>query len=805
MVLVLDRFVFEMGLDPKDFVKGQRETVTSFRKTREAVVKDGQGIETAAEKAAASVDRLFRNFVKLFALVTTGRSLSGFVSEVTNADAALGRLATSIGRAPELISAMSKAVERSGGDAQAAVRSFQSWSEQVERIRTTGDSSILPFLARLQAAGGKTIDLNKKNVDGLADLADNLKAVAEQQGIASATYYGKNLGFDEGTIALLVKGGAALRKAIQESEKLGIATSKDTAAAQELQTAYRTLTQEVESFGRTILTAISPVLVQLLKDVQAVVRAIKEWVQSNVVPFLKEFASQMGIAGSETLTLVRITEALFALWLGSKAIAFLRVLGTMRLLLTGGRVAAGGALAGSSGLLGAIIGGLAVGGTIGADRSTPNAEKPGLQKHWDDEASGAAPGGMWDAVKRGWNWGKRKLFGGGDAGAAPGAAGGGAGAAAGSGPVSTLPIAPGTGDGHIASREERAKYIREAAVRNGIDPDVALRVAQSEGFNKYTGDQGRSHGDWQLFTGGGLGNKALAEGIDVRDPKTWKEQTDFAMREAARGGWRPWHGAAKAGIGDWQGITRKGPQADAPAPAARNDGVDARLTDIIENAKKSLPEGYTAKIVSGLRPGDRRFHGQGLASDVAIYDPQGRKLGNYQDASTFRQYEQFAQAARRYQMQKYPELAKALRWGGYFGGPAGKYGALDTMHFDLGGHRVGMGGGSWAEGLTREQRQMFPGANSQGMGQDAPRSPSARLWRGSPAAVASVNQARNAQAAQIGRQMNDNRSSTTTTNSTRIGSVTVQTAATDAGGIARDMEEALKRRSFVAAATTGQA
>ena len=804
MATIIDRLVVELGLDPKAFTKGQKEAAAALIKTRQQAEKEAKAMERSLDGATDAIERLARNALKLFAIFTAGRAIKSFVSDMTGADAALGRLATRIGQAPGDISAMATAVTRAGGSFDAAANSFQSFSDNIQQIRTTGDSSILPFLARVQAAGGKTINLNKDISETFIDLADNLKAVREKGGDAQANYLGRQLGLDEGTVALLVRGGAAVRSYLEQSRRLGVATKADTEAAQSLQTTWRSLTQASEGLGRTILTAVTPTITDLLKRLQEWIEANREWIRTEIVANVKEFAkflreidwkaigdgiktfvSSANSAAQAVGGWLKVCEALFAIWLGSKFIAVLRAIGLFRVAMLGG-----------GGLLGGVFKGLAIGGTIGADAITPNAEKPGLQKHWDDEASGAAPGGMWDAVRRGWNWGKRKLFGGGSASAAPGTGGG---------SVSALPVAPGTGDGHVASREERAKYIREAAVRNGIDPEVALRVAQSEGFNKYTGDQGRSHGDWQLFTGGGLGNKALAEGIDVRDPKTWKEQTDFALREAARGGWGPWHGAAKAGIGDWQGITRKGPQADGPAPVARNDGVDARLTDIIENAKKSLPEGYTAKIVSGLRPGDRRFHGQGLASDVAIYDPQGRKLGNYQDASTFRQYEQFAQAARRYQMQKYPELAKALRWGGYFGGPAGKYGAMDTMHFDLGGHRVGMGGGSWSDGLTREQRQLFPGANSQGMGQDAPRSPSAQWWRGSPNAMASVNQARDAQAAQIGRQMNDNRSTSTTTNSTRIGSVTVQTAATDANGIARDMEDALKRRSFVAAATTGQA
>ncbi|RXF67684.1 phage tail tape measure protein [Hansschlegelia zhihuaiae] len=139
-----------------------------------------------------------------------------------------------------------------------------------------------------------------------------------------------------------------------------------------------------------------------------------------------------------------------------------------------------------------------------------------------------------------------------------------------------LPVGRGSGVGHVASQAERAAYIRESALRHGIDPEVALRVAQSEGFYGYVGDQGRSFGDWQLFTGGGLGNKALKSGINVRDPRTWREQTDFALKEAAKNGWSPWYGAAKAGVSRWRGIrggnSPKGrtlaPRDDAATPGA---------------------------------------------------------------------------------------------------------------------------------------------------------------------------------------------------------------------------------------------
>ncbi|MER8817168.1 phage tail length tape measure family protein [Mesorhizobium sp. M0965] len=143
-------------------------------------------------------------------------------------------------------------------------------------------------------------------------------------------------------------------------------------------------------------------------------------------------------------------------------------------------------------------------------------------------------------------------------------------------------------------------------------------------------------------------------------------------------------------------------------------GVDARLMDILDSAAKRFG-GYQVDAISGLRLGDPRFHGQGLATDVRLTDLlTGKKLGNYQDPSTFATYEKFAQTARQVQMEKYPELTDRFRWGGYFGGQRGKYGAMDEMHFDLGGGRLGMAGGSWRNGLNDNQRALFPGVESAG-------------------------------------------------------------------------------------------
>jgi peptidoglycan hydrolase-like protein with peptidoglycan-binding domain len=121
----------------------------------------------------------------------------------------------------------------------------------------------------------------------------------------------------------------------------------------------------------------------------------------------------------------------------------------------------------------------------------------------------------------------------------------------------------------IPTRDQVIGYIRDAATKRGIDPDVAVAVAVSEGLNSKAGPAGAfasdivtkngmkeaSYGAYQLYTGGGLGNAfQKATGLDPADPNNWAQTIDYALDAAAKGGWSPFHGAARVGISSWEGL-----------------------------------------------------------------------------------------------------------------------------------------------------------------------------------------------------------------------------------------------------------
>ncbi|WP_244620605.1 hypothetical protein [Methylosinus sporium] len=115
-------------------------------------------------------------------------------------------------------------------------------------------------------------------------------------------------------------------------------------------------------------------------------------------------------------------------------------------------------------------------------------------------------------------------------------------------------------------------YIRDRAGAYGIDPETALRVARSEGLGNFYGDNGTSFGSMQLHVGGGIGDEFRRDtGLDPSNPANERATIDYALKIAAQRGWGPWHGAAKVGIGEWDGIGTPGARRLTVSRSAVND------------------------------------------------------------------------------------------------------------------------------------------------------------------------------------------------------------------------------------------
>lgn len=155
--------------------------------------------------------------------------------------------------------------------------------------------------------------------------------------------------------------------------------------------------------------------------------------------------------------------------------------------------------------------------------------------------------------------------------------------------------------GAAPSPAEQEAYIRAAAAKRGIDPNVAVAVAKSEGLYNWqstviqrNGQREPSFGPFQLYMGGGLGNKFQSQtGLDPRDTSTWQKQVDFALDEARKGGWGPWHG--------WKGMPWAGIGAPPAGGEPQEGGRRSISTTTVTIQNINLPnvsdaQGFTREL-----------------------------------------------------------------------------------------------------------------------------------------------------------------------------------------------------------------
>jgi hypothetical protein len=267
MSTVIDSLIVTLGLDPKQFTKGQKDAAKAMTDTEKTVKHSAQEMTKALKEVALE-------FVGLFLVVRGIHDVVSFFEELNSKTRQLGIDARNIGTSAAELRDWQNAAEMAGGSAEGVTKTMLGMQQALFNMKFKGEvSDQLIYLARLgvqfQTAAGQARPFK----DVMFDTAKAMEA--SRMSDPDKSSFLQAAGFDAGSINLILGGTKALDEAYRKQKAMEQVNRANTEAARKLDQAWIGLKQGLVAVATQVLTALTPSLQSLFglldKDV------IQDW------------------------------------------------------------------------------------------------------------------------------------------------------------------------------------------------------------------------------------------------------------------------------------------------------------------------------------------------------------------------------------------------------------------------------------------------------------------------------------------------------------------------------------------------
>lgn len=251
---------------------GAKKTAEAQRKHGEAIVKNSKATEQADKKAQDGARNNAHNYGKwLASILSIGAAMvalnkfKNFAIDLTNSDAAAGRMAENIGMLTQDLTAFGNTADKLGGSAGEMTSDLFNMSQAIVGLRAGGElPDWLTDPKGFFKLGG---DMLPQLLDDSVSMLDKARMIQERMSKVSAPiaqYAGRKLGMSVGTITAFHN--ADWQKHLDLQYKLNAANESDAKLAQQRVIAWKRVQDRYESLGRVIVTRLSPLFLKLTND-----------------------------------------------------------------------------------------------------------------------------------------------------------------------------------------------------------------------------------------------------------------------------------------------------------------------------------------------------------------------------------------------------------------------------------------------------------------------------------------------------------------------------------------------------------
>lgn len=279
---IIDSLIVELGLDPKQFTKGQKEAATALTNTEKQTKSVASGMVSSLRKVAAE-------FATLFLAVKSFKDVVGYMTQLNESTRQLGIDSRNTGESAATLKDLGNAAEIAGGKAEDATTLVLGLQRSI-----FGAGHGLDYSDQLREFNRLGVDtgVNTGEMRPVLDiLRETAKALEEQYPDKAQRYQETQvLGLPGGIANLVGQGTGYFDKQMAIQRSIPQVTPGQTQAAQNLTQSYDVLKQRIEAIARQVLTAIEPALEHLFKGIGDFLQKHSADISQGIKDFLGWFS-----------------------------------------------------------------------------------------------------------------------------------------------------------------------------------------------------------------------------------------------------------------------------------------------------------------------------------------------------------------------------------------------------------------------------------------------------------------------------------------------------------------------------------
>ncbi|HHR6131458.1 TPA: hypothetical protein ACS72K_003089 [Providencia alcalifaciens] len=214
-----------------DSIDALNETLGGVNETLKGTREQQKKAKEQSDSFTKSINNATKALTGLFTTIFMSTGLTKLIEDTARSNDQLNFLSKNLGMNATQVKRWQGAAELSGGSAEGMASSMANLNKSLWDLVTVGDTSILPYFNALNVGVVKSNGELRNLDDILLDVADSLSQMSRPQ----AYNFAKNMGFDEGTINMLLQGRQEMERQLALQKDIVVSSEQELEISRQLQ------------------------------------------------------------------------------------------------------------------------------------------------------------------------------------------------------------------------------------------------------------------------------------------------------------------------------------------------------------------------------------------------------------------------------------------------------------------------------------------------------------------------------------------------------------------------------------------